>query len=135
MIPPFDDGGFLPAGVHPATLGEIQTRFGRQSELRRVQMESIRWLVDLAGRAGARRIVLNGSFTTDIIEPNDVDCVVLLEPPRQGDRAAVRALRKGLPFLDIAVVRSRVFNEYVRDIFAMDRVGVPKGMIEVVGWT
>ncbi len=43
MIPPFDDSGCLPPGVHRATLAEIEDRFGRRSELRRVQMESVRW--------------------------------------------------------------------------------------------
>jgi hypothetical protein len=75
MIPPFDDNGWLPPGVHPATLEEIDARFGQLSELRRVQMESVRWMVELALRAGAERIVLNGSFVADIIEPGDVDCV------------------------------------------------------------
>ena len=35
-------------------------------------MESINWMIDLARRAGIQRIVLNGSFVTDIIEPRDV---------------------------------------------------------------
>jgi len=67
MIPPFDDSGFLPPGVHPATLAEIEARFGILSELRRVQMESVRWMAELAVRAGVQRIVLNGSFVTDIM--------------------------------------------------------------------
>jgi len=66
MIPPFDEFGCLPPGVHPATLDEIEARFGRLSEIRRVQMESVRWMADLAIRAGVDRIVLNGSFVTDI---------------------------------------------------------------------
>ena len=78
MIPPFDDTGYLPPGVHPATLDEIDARFGRASELRRVQMESVRWMVDLARRAGVQRIVLNGSFVTAKEEPQDVDTVILL---------------------------------------------------------
>jgi hypothetical protein len=41
-------------------------------------MESVGWLIDLAARAGVARIVLNGSFVTNIIEPNDVDCVLLI---------------------------------------------------------
>lgn len=45
MIPPFDDSGFLPTGVHPATLTEIEARFGRESEVCRAQMESVRWMV------------------------------------------------------------------------------------------
>jgi hypothetical protein len=77
MIPPFDDSGFLPPGIHPATLAEIDARFGVQSELRRMHIESIRRMVELAARTGVRRIVLNGSFVTDIMEPNDVDCLLL----------------------------------------------------------
>jgi hypothetical protein len=42
MIPPFDDLGCLPPGIHSATLAEVEARFGVQSELRRVQMESVR---------------------------------------------------------------------------------------------
>jgi hypothetical protein len=102
MIPPFDLNGFLPAGVHPASLVEIGKRFGQTSEIRRVQMESVRWMVDLARRAGAQRIVLNGSFVTDIMEPNDVDCVILL--PKGIENDAVVELRTGLPFLEIALV-------------------------------
>ncbi len=135
MIPPFDESGFLPSGIHPATLDEIEARFGRLSELRRVQMESVRWMVDLAVRTRVQRIVLNGSFVTDVIEPNDVDCVLLVVPSGRGIRAALRELREGLPFLDIAVVRARAFDEYVQNVFATDRTGAPKGMIEVVQWT
>jgi len=69
MIPPFDENGYLPPGVHLATLDEIDERFGSESELRRVQMESLRWLVDLTLRAGASRLIINGSFTTDVFEP------------------------------------------------------------------
>lgn len=134
MIPPFSELGHLPPGIHPATLDEIDTRFGQGSELRRVQMESIRWMVELAAQAGIERIILNGSFVTDIIEPNDVDCVLLVEQRGIRHRAAVVELRKGLPFLEIAIARVQLFNEYVQDLFAADRMGVPKGMIEVIQW-
>ncbi len=77
MIPAFYDNGYLPPGIHLATLDEIRDRFGLESEVRRAQMESLVWLVDLARSAGIRRIVVNGSFVTDILEPNDVDCVLL----------------------------------------------------------
>jgi hypothetical protein len=135
MIPPFDDAGCLPPGVHAGTLAEVEARFGVQSELRRVPMESVRWMVELARRAGVRRIVLNGSFVTDIMEPHDVDCVLLMAPHGKRDRTAFRELRAGLPFLDIAIVRARAFEEYVHEVFAADRAGVAKGMVEVIQWT
>ena len=48
MIPPFNDDGYLPPGIHPATLEEIAARFGQESELRRAEMESLQWLVQVA---------------------------------------------------------------------------------------
>ena len=133
MIPHFDDSGCLPPGIHGATLAEIEQRFGITSELRRVQMESLRWMIDLAKRSGVQRVVLNGSFVTDIMEPNDVDCVLLVSPGKPKDVEAFRELRAGLPFVDAAIVRSaNRFDEYVRGIFAKDRLGSAKGMIEVM---
>lgn len=74
---------------------------------------------------------MNGSFVTDIIEPNDVDCVLLLLPGQRRDPAAIKQLRLGLLFLSIALVRQSRFDELVR-FFDTDRRGNRKGMIEVI---
>ena len=132
MIPSLDESGCLPPGIHPATLSEVEARFGVQSELRRVQMESVRWMVELAVRAGVQRIVLNGSFVSDIMEPNDVDCVLLFRPVGRKNYAALKELRGGLPFLDIAIAGPKRFERYVTRLFAADRHGAPKGMVEVL---
>ena len=68
MIRPFNDDGYLPPGLHRATLVEIDQRFGQDTELRRVQMQSLGWLVNLARQAGVLRSVVNGSFVTDMPE-------------------------------------------------------------------
>ena len=88
LIPPFDERGYLPPGIHPATLDEIEVRFGSVPELRRVQFESLCWLVDLARRAGVLRLIVNGSFVTETYEPNDVDCALLLGDNYPVDAAA-----------------------------------------------
>lgn len=131
MIPDFDDQGYLPPGIHPATLEEIAARFGRESELRRVQMESLRWLVEVARRAGVLRIVVNGSFVTDKLEPNDVDCVLLVGPGFPCDAAAEAGLTAGLPFINMELVNLNAFREFTEKTFATDRDLVPKGMVEV----
>jgi hypothetical protein len=131
MIPPVDDTGCLPAGIHPATLDEIDARFGQFSEIRRVQIDSVRWMVELAKRAGVERIVLNGSFVTDIMEPNDVDCVLLAAESAK-DLAAEAELLKGLPFLEIFLVGREEFDHFVNVVFASDRDRMPKGMVEVL---
>lgn len=107
-------------------------RFGKQSELRRVQIESLRWLVDLARRAGIERLIINGSFVTDALEPNDIDCVGLISPGFPKDSAAEKELLAGLPFLDIQLVRQALFAILVDRFFATDRKSKPKGMVEVI---
>ncbi len=134
MIPPFNHDGYLSPGVHPATLDEIDARFGQLSELRRVQMESVRWMVELARRAGVQRIVLNGSFVTDIMEPEDVDCVLLIGPNTPNDPGAEEELEVGLPFMDIAVAGQLDFDRFLNKTFGLDRKLVPKGVIEVIRW-
>jgi hypothetical protein len=132
MIPPFDERGYLPSGIHPATLDEVEVRFGCESELRRVQMESLRWLVDLARRAGVERLIFNGSFVTEVFEPNDVDCVLLIGTGFPRDKDAEAELLAGLPFLEINLVNQADFDFLVEKFFATDRHSVAKGMVEVI---
>ena len=132
MIPPFGDQGYLPPGVHPATLDEVEARFGRESELRRVQMESLRWLVELARRAGVERLVINGSFVTEVLEPNDIDCVLLIGAGFPRDLRAEAELLAGLPFLELSLVDQADFELLVDEFFATDRHSVGKGMVEVI---
>jgi hypothetical protein len=134
MIPLFHERGYLPPGIHPPTLDQIDARFGQLSELRRVQMESVRWMIELAKRAGVQRIVLNGSFVMDIMEPNDVDCVLLAGPNYPADANAEEELEAGLPFTDIAIVGQPDFDRFVNRTFGMDRDLVSKGVIEVIQW-
>jgi hypothetical protein len=132
MIPDFNDLGNLPAGIHPATLEEIATRFGQEPELRRVQLESLRWLIDLARRVGVQRLVVNGSFVTDKWEPNDVDCVLLRGPSFPLDESADAELWAGLPFIQVTLVGQKEFDLYVGMIYATDRHANVKGMVEVI---
>ena len=132
MIPAFNDDGYLPEGVHRATLEEVAARFGVESELRRAEVQSLGWLVDLARRAGALRLIVNGSFVTDRPEPNDVDCVLLIGPGFPRDAEAEQELLDGLPFVELKIVGAEDFTLFVERIFASDRQAIPKGMIEVV---
>lgn len=132
MIPAFGEHGYLPPGLHRATMEEIAIRFGQQSEMRRVQMESLIWLVELAQRSGVQRIVVNGSFVTDKLEPNDVDCVLLVEAGFPSDKSAEDEMLSGLPFINMELVDQQAFEQFTEKTFATDRDLVPKGMIEVM---
>jgi hypothetical protein len=95
-------------------------------------MESLRWMVDLAKRVGVQRIIINGSFVTDKWEPNDVDCVLLIGTEFPRDESADIELWEGLPFIQLASVEQTEFNLYVEKIYATDRHGSAKGMLEVI---
>ena len=132
MLPDFDQEGNLPPGVHPATLPEIAERFGWQSELRRAQIESLQWLVGLAERAGAKRLIVNGSFVTQKLEPNDVDCLILIGEDFPQDAFAEAELLAGLPFLEIHFVQEETLDFFVNRVFSTDRRNIPKGVVEVI---
>jgi hypothetical protein len=131
MIPPLDDNDYLPPGVYPANLDEIRARFGAGSEIRRAQMDSLTWLVGLSRQAGVRRLVIDGSFVTDVLEPNDVDCVLLIDNDYPQDTEADEQLQAGLPFLQLIFAQQPDFDWYVLAQFASDRDMIAKGMVEV----
>jgi hypothetical protein len=132
VIPQFNDVGYLPPGVHLASLDEIAARFGQESEIRQAQMDSVRWLVENAKKAGIQRLIINGSFVTDVFEPNDVDCALLLPADFPLDLAAAANLSEGLPFIDLQMTEAKEFAIMVEQLYASDRDAVPKGVIEVV---
>ena len=131
MIPDFDERGYLPPGIHIASLDEVEARFGRDAEIRCAQMDSFRWLVELVQRSGAERLIVNGSFVTDLVEPNDVDCAVLLSDDYPQDPDAADELADGLPFIDLQLLEDAEFAILVGEFFATDRDENPKGVIEV----
>jgi hypothetical protein len=85
-----------------------------------------------ASRAGVERFVINGSFVTDVLEPNDVDCVLLVSDIFPADIEAEAELLAGFPYLEVQLVQYDGFRILVESFFATDRFHRPKGMIEVI---
>lgn len=76
--------------------------------------------------------MINGSYTTDVLEPNDVDCVLLVDDSFPKDQDAESELLAGVPFLEVQIVKNVGFTLLIDDIFATDRSENPKGMMEVL---
>lgn len=132
MIPAFNESGYLPPGRHIATIDEVIGRFGKGSEQRAAQAQSLQWLVPLCQSAGITKILINGSFATDRAEPNDVDCVLLQGPRYRANSSEAAALHEGLPFLELKIVGDDDYNFFALVMFGTDRAMIPKGVIEVV---
>jgi serine/threonine protein kinase len=116
--------GILHRDLKPANVLLQKNQNAEDAENRRERHE-------LARRAGVRRLIVNGSFVTDVLEPNDVDCVLLIGAEFPRDPAAEVELRQGLPFIDLHVVGQQDFDLFVATIFGTDRAMVPKGVVEV----
>lgn len=72
MIPPFNDSGYLPAGVHWATWEEFSSRF--KFSTKRVQLlAGLSKAIGVLKIAGCRLIYVDGSFVTSKELPNDYD--------------------------------------------------------------
>ena len=83
-IPPLDDEGFLPEGIHDASLEEVGQRFGQfQQSERRVRLQAaLRAFAEAATRSGlVAALIVDGSFATGKAEPGDVDLIVVLRTP------------------------------------------------------
>lgn len=83
MLPPFNQHGLLPEGIHDCSFEEAEARFGsfQQSERRPQLWAKFR---EFFGEAKATSLVaavlLNGSFVTAKPDPNDIDLILVVAP-------------------------------------------------------
>lgn len=131
IIPPLNQLGYLPPGIHRASFDEAIARFGLGDPQREAQADSLRWLLPLCLAAGVKRLLTNGSFVTAAGAPNDVDCVLLVGDDYDGSTPAAQRLLAGLPFLELKLATKADYDWFATVLFASDRAMMPKGMVEV----
>lgn len=73
MIPALNRKGFLPQGIHPATIEEVGRYFGSSNARRKALFSGLEKALRNLSAAGARKVYLNGSFVTKKDNPNDID--------------------------------------------------------------
>lgn len=142
MIPEFTAQGLLPPGIHQATVEEFKERFVvfQRSDRRFRIFASLEKLFDQAVRSGlVKRIIMAGSFVTTKPEPNDFDCIVVLDPAIVGkslrpfeyhlvSRPIARRMFGGdiMPALD----NSMALQQYL-EFFQTTRDGKRLGIVEI----
>src|SRR5216684_7681878 len=133
MLPAFDDFGNLPPGIHHCTVDELVSRFGSGSEERETEITELVFFIDAAKKAGVRRLLVNGSFVTGKLTPNDVDVVILPGPSFSQQGQSLDADELLWPFLQIIVAADDAdFEAWATHQFATDRKSHPKGVVEVL---
>ena len=88
-IPPLNEHGLLPAGIHDASLDEVQQRFGvfQGGEQRPRLFARLAELAAAMQRSGLfQALLIDGSFVTATPHPNDIDLVAVLQPGHDFER-------------------------------------------------
>ena len=95
MLPPSNEMGDLPPGVHLAILDEIIDSFGYGSEQRQLVTRRLLHIHTLAARTGyLDRMIIFGSYVTDKASPNDVDIILVMKDDFRLENCSIEA--KGL---------------------------------------
>ena len=133
MLPDFDENGNLPPGIHPCDTNELIARFGSGSPEREVEMKELLDFIQWAQAADVQRLVVNGSFVTDKIEPNDVDIVILPGPGYPRNELSYLDQELRWPFLQVfTAADEHDLETWVSQDFGTDRNQYPKGVVEVL---
>ena len=137
MIPAFQPSGLLPPGIHPASLQEVERRFGGTRH-RKILLTGLRAALINLRDAGCKTAYVDGSFTTRKPYPNDwdgcweeagvnlamVDPVLLqIKPPRIAQKIRYRG--EMLPAHAPGGAGLSILEFFQSDY------GVPKGIVSV----
>jgi hypothetical protein len=133
MLPPFDDFGNLPPGIHRCSMGELTARFGSGSDQRVAEIGELGWFIEAAIAAGVRRLLVNGSFVTGKLSPNDVDVVILPGDDYPRESEPLDSDDSVWPYLHVIVAADDAdFAAWATRQFATDRKRREKGVVEVM---
>jgi len=133
MIPPFNEHGELPPGVHEATFAEFEDRLGF-SNRRRELLGRLCGVVLALEQAGVLRVYVGGSFVTTKEAPGDIDACWDLDPlvdvsalGPEFQEGGTLAGTADLP--DLHLMPDDPELRLVRSVLAWSREGRPKGIV------
>lgn len=144
-LPALLPNGYLPPGVHEATLREVVERFGTNTPRRQVLASRLQELLSLA-RATERlqRILIWGSFVTDKPFPRDLDLFLLMQegfdreftslsPPQRYifDHERARLLFEADIFWATEAVGATVLVSWL-SVYQLSRDMEQRGIVEVI---
>jgi hypothetical protein len=80
-LPDLSEEGLLPHGLHDASFDEIETVFGGGLQRRSLLQQLRTYAAELRSAGFGAEMIIDGSFVTSKLAPNDIDLVVVLASP------------------------------------------------------
>lgn len=91
-LPEFNEFGDLPEGNYVATLADVFSRFGSGTAQRVAVSNRLQQIYELAVATGQLdRLILFGSYVSDVGEPNDVDVMLVMRNEFRPEECPVEA--------------------------------------------
>jgi hypothetical protein len=142
MIPEFTEQGLLPEGVHRATIDEFEQRFVYfdRSDRRFRIFDGLRRLYNEASNSGiVRRLLVGGSYVTSEPEPNDFDCILVIDasvqdqnlPPVEYNLVSPDAARRIFRGDVFPLIEGTPKMESLIEFFQRTRRHEPVGIVEI----
>jgi hypothetical protein len=132
VLPPLNEFGYLPPGIHHSTIKELTVRFGVGSPEREVETQELLDFMAWACRAGIQRVIVNGSYVTAKAAPNDIDIVALPGPEYPREEPAYTQVTSQWPFLQVFIaVDEADLEDWALKDFGTDRNRLAKGVVEI----
>lgn len=138
MIPQFNETGYLPEGIHKATLNEIKHRLGSHSLRRKELFVGLQSLIRLLrkNKGSIKRFLLDGSYVTAKETPEDFDCILIVKKNFNFDSPLAKQLQAAkilfnahlFTFMEEDVTQHR----RLINLFGHDRDRKQKGLVEVI---
>ena len=138
-LPEFDqETGYLPSGVHAVAWLEFQIQFG-WNERRRKLLEQLQDGLLVLRSAGCSQVWVNGSFTTQGEEPQDVDVLydahgvrpIDLDPLFRDEKPETKKQRRLIFGGDYFAIFLDDVDAGLLNFFQSDRLGIEKGIVSI----
>lgn len=138
MIPRFNKDGYLPAGIHKATVKEIKQRFGGETPKREELSQKFESLIQFLRKhkKTIERFILDGSYVTSKKDPGDFDYILIVKDDFDifSPQAQVLLFSEKIFGAHMLFVKEDdvIGSRKAIDFFGHDRGGVIKGLVEVI---
>ncbi|TYS17522.1 hypothetical protein FZC78_06490 [Rossellomorea vietnamensis] len=131
MIPSLNNRGKLPIGIHNCSGEDVIYRYCN-TEIRKRFQKPITDLLNFAFKTNAEYLFIGGSFITNELDPNDIDCLIVYNENKQIPNNKEEVLIGGMHIdLMFASLENRSIIDAYLHLFSHNRFSEEVGVLQI----